>query len=581
MADSDYFRENGYDFLVNGGDVPDDWGDNEEKQAFVSKKQTGGDVPDDSWMEHLWAWADEYNFDKIKLPRDKLGVTNLQNLDLSSNKLTELPKEIGQLTNLKILKLSNNKLTELPKEIGQITNLQELYLFDNMLTELPEEIGQLTNLKILSLSRNKFTDLPKEIGQLTNLKSLRLSSNNLTGLPTAELKEIGQLTNLQELFLYDNLLRELPKEIGQLTNLKNLSIIANMLTELPKEIGQLTNLKILKLSHNKLTELPKEIGQLTNLKILKLSHNKFTELPKEIGQITNLQELYLQKGLWPADTFLPRGLLLDNTWSSKSKVQRYLNEKIFYICAVDSRGSTSKAIKIELMNKGGELPKEFVLRLYSTCLPSGNDLLEIVNADLQIFSTFTKAYLEPILKGFRRIVEGNTYLLVKLQTENLKVLTEQEEKDAAFKRARDAEREHKNNGTQLEYKAREELMSKVTYLDVCTVLQTEEEDIRSLCVTEKLYEILKKHMRDYNLQTTFFNHGKGVERYYTYNYYLQRTDRHSASRYYIKQGGRSFPRSVNDSTYRSKTVKVCTPFFEDMCHGILRDYRSDVLYINR
>jgi hypothetical protein len=553
MADSDYFRENGYGFLVNGGDVPDDWGGSEEKHTYARKKQIGGDVPDDSWMGRLWAWADEYNFDKVKLPRDKLEVTNLQKLDLSSNKLTELPKEIGQLT-----------------------NLQELYLYDNILTELPKEIGQLTNLQKLDLSSNKLTELPKEIGQLTNLKVLSLNSNNFTGLS----KEIGQLTNLQELFLYDNLLTELPKEIGQITNLQNLSIFDNKLTELPKEIGKLIKLKNLYLHDNKLTELPKEIGRLTNLKILNLSRNLLTELPKEIGQITNLQELYLQKGLWPANTLLPRGLLLDNTWSSKSKVQRYLNEKIIYICAVNSRGSTSKPIKIHRMNKGGKLPNEFVLRLFSTCLPSGNDLLEIINTELNIFSTYKKAYIERILKGFRRRLEGNAYIVVKLQTESLNILTEQEEEHAAKKRARDAEREHKNNGTQLEYKAREELMSQVTYLDACTVLQTEEEDISSLCVTPKLYEILKKHMSDYKLQTTFFNHRKGVERDYTHNYCLQRTDGHN-ERHYIKQGGRPFPRSVDKSTYSSKTVKVCTPSFEDMCHGILRDYRSEVLYINR
>jgi Leucine-rich repeat (LRR) protein len=39
-------------------------------------------------------------------------------IDLSSNKLTELPKEIEKLTSLTYLYLHNNKLTELPKEIG-------------------------------------------------------------------------------------------------------------------------------------------------------------------------------------------------------------------------------------------------------------------------------------------------------------------------------------------------------------------------------------------------------------------------------------------------------------------------------
>jgi hypothetical protein len=421
---------------ITGGDVPDDWGDCVEKKDYVRKKQTRGDVLDDSWMERLWAWADKNNIDEMDLPRDKSGVTNLKNLNLSRNNLTELPKEIGQLTNLQELNLYDNKLTELPKEIGKLTNLKNLYLYDNKLTELP-----------------------KEIGQLTNLKNLNLARNNLT------------------------------------------------------------------------------------------------ELPKEIGQLTNLQELYLPKGLWPADTLLPRGLFLDNTWSSKSKVQRYLNEKIIYICAVNKRGSTSKPIKIYRADKYVKLPKEFVLRLDSAAdSPGGREALKISNYNHTLIGTHNKAYLEETLKGFRRRGEdGATYIIVTLQTENLKIFTEQEEE------------------------AREELMSKVTYLGLCTVLQTEEVDISSLCVTPELYQILEKHMRDYKLQTTFFNHRKGVERVYTHNYCLQR----SGKRHYIKQGGRPFPRSVDKSKYSNKTVKVCTPSFEDMCHGILRDYRRDVLYINR
>jgi Leucine-rich repeat (LRR) protein len=69
-------------------------------------------VVDDSWMERLWAWADENNIDEMELPRDKSGLTNLQALHLGGNNLTELPKEIGQLTHLQELGLSGNYLTE-------------------------------------------------------------------------------------------------------------------------------------------------------------------------------------------------------------------------------------------------------------------------------------------------------------------------------------------------------------------------------------------------------------------------------------------------------------------------------------
>ena len=62
---------------------------------------------------------------------------NATKLDLSREKLKELPAEIAQLTNLTELYLSNNQLQNLPAEIGQLTNLTGLfYLIINCKTYL-------------------------------------------------------------------------------------------------------------------------------------------------------------------------------------------------------------------------------------------------------------------------------------------------------------------------------------------------------------------------------------------------------------------------------------------------------------
>ena len=80
------------------------------------------------------------------------------------DKLTELPEWLGQLTQLQSLNLSSNRLTALPEWLGQLTQLQTLYLSYNQLTALPEWLGQLTQLQSLDLSDNQLTALPEWLG---------------------------------------------------------------------------------------------------------------------------------------------------------------------------------------------------------------------------------------------------------------------------------------------------------------------------------------------------------------------------------------------------------------------------------
>ncbi|MEM8640497.1 MAG: leucine-rich repeat domain-containing protein [Cyanobacteria bacterium P01_G01_bin.54] len=217
----------------------------------------------------------------------------MQSLNLSGNKLTELPEWLGQLTQLKELSFGNdfggNQLKELPECLGQLTHLQSLYLSSNKLEELPEWLVQLTHLQLLNLSSNKLTELPEWLGQLKGLQSLSLSENQLKKLP----EWLGQLTYLQSLYLSHNQLKELPDSLGQLTQLQVLYLSHNQLKELSESLGQLKRLQLLHLSHNQVKELPESLGQLKRLQSLKLFKNQLKELPDSLGQLTQLQLLYL------------------------------------------------------------------------------------------------------------------------------------------------------------------------------------------------------------------------------------------------------------------------------------------------
>ncbi len=118
-------------------------------------------------------------------------------LDLSRQKLKELPASISQFTNLKELNLNKNKLSEFPEAIVKLTHLEKLVISKNDFQFLPAQICRLTELKSLDMSNNDIESFPACIGQLKQLEYIDASSNNLGIYPS----EMAGLTALKELDL--------------------------------------------------------------------------------------------------------------------------------------------------------------------------------------------------------------------------------------------------------------------------------------------------------------------------------------------------------------------------------------------
>jgi GTPase SAR1 family protein len=166
------------------------------------------------------------------IPAEVFDFVWLEKLDLSYNRLSELPDSIGNLQNLSVLYLTNNQLIELPASIGNLQNLSVLYLISNQLSEIPDSIGNLQNLSILELSKNQLSEMPDSIGSLQNLSGLYLSDNQLSEIPDS----IGNLQNLSQLNLINNQLNEL-SDISLLQNLSKLDLAGNPLVNPPIEIA--------------------------------------------------------------------------------------------------------------------------------------------------------------------------------------------------------------------------------------------------------------------------------------------------------------------------------------------------------
>ena len=112
---------------------------------------------------------------------DLTGLSSLQRLDLSINRLEKfpiLPKGLA----LKEVNLALNKIPVLPPEcLVGLSGLTGLQLSDNLLSSLPSAITSLSQLQKLDCSNNNLTRVPYEMGHMS-LQQLSLQGNILKDL---------------------------------------------------------------------------------------------------------------------------------------------------------------------------------------------------------------------------------------------------------------------------------------------------------------------------------------------------------------------------------------------------------------
>ena len=113
-------------------------------------------------------------------------------LDLKKKRLTKVPAEIRQFKNLQVLNLSKNKLEQLPEWFSEL-NLVELYLTKNNFKKFPTSVCGMRSLLVLKLDRNPLVALPEEIGQMQGLVSLDLWHTQIEDIPAS----MAKLPNLK------------------------------------------------------------------------------------------------------------------------------------------------------------------------------------------------------------------------------------------------------------------------------------------------------------------------------------------------------------------------------------------------
>ncbi|ORX79312.1 L domain-like protein [Anaeromyces robustus] len=260
-------------------------------------------------------------------------LTNLTYLDLSSNKITEIPQQIENLKNLEHIDLRKNKISKFSKELPNLKNLEYIDLSSNYIYDtIPDSLSKLEKLNYIDLSGNKdikgkvltnksleqYINKVKQVECSTNEQGRATTINflygeqiyidqldNISDLESLTMECMYNIDNLKPLRHHKNLTtlimenrcdsgdQVFPEDILYLTNLKTLQIPSKSIDSIPVNIKNLKNLETLNLRRNSLKELPDEFGELENLKSLNLESNEFTVFPEQITKLKNLEELNL------------------------------------------------------------------------------------------------------------------------------------------------------------------------------------------------------------------------------------------------------------------------------------------------
>lgn len=169
-------------------------------------------------------------------------IVSLKAQSDSSRVFRNLQMALSKPDEVIVLDLSKQKLDQVPLEIFQFKNLKELYLGKNKIKEIPKEIGQLKQLEIVDFSKNKLSSIPSELFDCVNLKRIILNQNEIQGIP----KEIGKLNKLEYLDMWSNDLYEIPVEISNCKALKEFDLRVIEMTKAEQErlVGLLPETKI-------------------------------------------------------------------------------------------------------------------------------------------------------------------------------------------------------------------------------------------------------------------------------------------------------------------------------------------------
>jgi hypothetical protein len=206
-----------------------------------------------------------------------LSIKTLEHFDITGNELNDLPLDICLLKDLQTLNCSNNRLTDIVDLFEQLKHLKELDLSFNLFKRLPNVIYTFKSLVRLNCEHNLITTMDKNFLNLKRLKFFIFDHNQLESIDSID---FSQIKKLEYFHIAHNQLIKFPRGLQQLHHLKNINLSYNRLTSIPVDLFLVNTLDVINLSHNfifKLPPLPITYKRVTLIFSIDLSFNQLTK----------------------------------------------------------------------------------------------------------------------------------------------------------------------------------------------------------------------------------------------------------------------------------------------------------------
>ena len=104
----------------------------------------------------------------------------VQSVDISRNQFTEFPAVLDKLIELLYeINISNNKIPNIPRFVGLGSLLQFLDFSSNRLSSLPDNMSELKHLREIILSMNRFSSIPECLYKCAKLETILIRDNQV------------------------------------------------------------------------------------------------------------------------------------------------------------------------------------------------------------------------------------------------------------------------------------------------------------------------------------------------------------------------------------------------------------------